>query len=46
MLTINKDKAYASIGEFATDLISEENMNQVGLGRLAKKLVFTEDLNA
>ena len=32
--------------EFANDLISEGNMNQVGLGRLAKKLEFAEDLKA
>lgn len=46
MLTINKDKEYESFRDFANDLISEGNLNQVGLGRLAKKLESTGELKA
>lgn len=43
MMTIASDTEFESLGSFAKALISEKNMMQLGLGRLAKKMQSLDD---
>lgn len=43
MMTLNDNIKFETFKHFLKTLVSEDNMNQLGLGRLARKLEIMEE---